>query len=260
MAIKVSKYISRMINDKKKFSSTILVNNKTNKSKENEIVIDEDDSIYGTHDTFKDFVYNRDLLYLGHYEDGQSFTYILSRNFFILKLLDIFEKTYKENDLKTVHNATSSQWKNLFGIPLQKYRINGCYPEYKIKSIQDISEFIPQKDNGKTYPLRFQMDDSSDFVSFNTITAIYYFHGKIDSIKEYLSYFPVQEQIENLQTTVQRFEKNINKKPRSTMEKISYDMSVVCLPIFSSILLEKQCEIEIPTKISTANNNKVLKM
>lgn len=250
MAIKVSKYIIRMMNAKKGIipNHTISKEHNIKQSIEKDIDVKTENH---NQESFEEWLEYTDLLYLGHFEKSQDFLYVATRDIFILKLLNIFEEQYLSNDLKTVDNATDSKFKTLKGIPLNKYEEEGYQKDYKTVNISEISQFIPHKDLGNSYSLRIQVDDGSNFIAYNNLTAIYYFHGNTQSVKDYLSYFSVEEQLINLENTIARFEKDLSMQKFSKFDNIRYNIAQNFLPFFHSILLEKQLELTIPLNNKT---------
>lgn len=247
MAIKVSKYVVRMMNAKKGILSPSIQNSSSINSK-----LENESQTQNNEESFEDYVEYNDLFYLGHYEKADTYTYVCSNQVFVLKLLNCFEEQFRNNDLKTVCSATDSKFKELKGFPLHTYKVDHYPIEYTKTDIDEISQHICLKDKGNTYTLRLQIDDQSNFIAYNTLTAIYYFHNDIESVKKYLSYFSHEQQIENLQNTVNRFEKDTIslESRRSSFDRMSLSIAQNMLPIFQSLLLEKQLENEIP-EVST---------
>lgn len=247
MAIKVSKYVIRMMNAKKGILPSNIQESSIKKSP-----IETDCVAKNHEDSFEDYVEYNEMFYLGHYEKADTYTYVCSHDIFVLKLLNCFEEQFKNNDLKTVSSATDSKFKELKGFPLHTYKVDFYPIEYNKTDIDDISHHICPRDRGNTYTLRLQVDDQSNFIAYNTLTAIYYFHNNIDSVKKYLSYFSYEQQLENLQNTVDRFEKDTIKlqSRHNSFDRMSLSIAQNMLPIFQSLLLEKKLENEIP-EVST---------
>lgn len=237
MAIKVSKYIVRMQNKKNGILPQNIIN-QPDYSQEEEI-----EDIY---DSFEDFIDNNPLFYLGHYQNADSFVYVTSSDQLVLHLLENFKTLYDKNDLKTIRNATDSKFKTISGLPVSKYSVDfNNFPIIR-KSIGDIEEFINMKDDGKRYPLRFTMDDERDFVSHNYITAIYYFHNDIQSVKDYLSYFPKEQQLTILENTMERFDKSLAAHKYGKIGSIETEIAATFKPVFEPLLLELQMDFNNP--------------
>lgn len=239
MAIKVSKYIKRM-QDKRNgiLPSKVLAEATTND-------VSDESSQEEEKEIFEDFIDNHPQLYLGHF-GTDSFIYVASSDQMILHLIENFKKVFEKNDLKTIRNAPESKYKNLIGIPLQTYKNNFNSEEILKAPVDTLEEYVNMNDDGKIYPLRFTIDDSSNFVSYNVITAVYYFHNDIQSVKDYLNFFPVEKQIEMLKNTVERFEKDISIKSYNSIDSLSQNIAEKFLPLFKSMYLELDLGHQIP--------------